>query len=190
MNKVKKILCMVLITMMTMIMVIGCGKTEEEKMSEKYSDAKEVTLVNEKTKAKVYLPKKDVMNNDNSIMLVKANGDIVSDKSLKVLNKYDISQVGLTYKNNDILQYQLINGTYTKKSLSELGEAKTFTINEQKYAYVVVKNEQRYTAYVSIKGDKEHSVLLIFESFDKITVNKLKGFTERVLFLGTETNKK
>lgn len=186
----KKILGIMLMFIMVMSMAVGCGKSEnekiQEKMEKKYKDDKVITLVNDKTTAKVYLSDKKLAQNDSAVTGVKTDRNIISGKNFSVLNKNEISQVGITLEDNTIVQYQMIDGTYTEKNLSTLGNVHKLKIDDKEYVYIVIKDEDRYTSYVSIPGDKNHSILMIVESFEEINDKILTEYTNRVFFVKNE----
>ena len=175
-----------ILIMIVSIFITGCSKTESEKMAEKYKDYTEVTLYKDTTTAKIYLSDKILINTNTAIMGVTENQEVVNGKTFDISKKHRLSQIGITLKDNTTVQYQLVDGEYTKDSFKNIGKVKTLTIDEKKYVYVKVNNDKKEIVYLSIPGRKDNSILLVIESFHKITGKQLKQYAEKAIIVTTE----
>lgn len=169
----KKFLVFIL-TLLSILMLLGCGQSVNDK---------EIHLTSEKKSAIIKLPTTDLINGSTAIMGVDTNNNIISGEDFSVLNHKKLVQVGEKLKNNTIIQYQIVDGNYSKQSLSEFGTVKKIKNKENKTCnYVIVNDTQKYVAYVSIQNNKKCSVLLTIESLSKIDEYSLFNYINRVSF--------
>ena len=104
-----------ILTLLSILMLLGCGQSVNDK---------EIHLTSEKKSAIIKLPTTDFINGSTAIMGVDTNNNIISDEDFSVLNHKKLVQVGEKLKNNTIIQYQIVDGNYSKQSLSEFGTVK------------------------------------------------------------------
>lgn len=169
----KKFLVFIL-TLLILLMLIGCGQSINDK---------EIRLTSEKMSAIIQLPTTNLIDRSTAIMGVDTKNNIISGEDFSVLNHKKLVQVGEKLKNNTIIQYQIVDGNYSKQSLSEFGTVKKIKNKENKTCnYVIVNDTQKYVAYVSIQNNKKCSVLLTIESLNKIDEDSLLNYINRVSF--------
>lgn len=169
----KKILVFIL-TLLSILMLLGCGQSINDK---------EIRLISDKKSAIIQLPTTNLIDGSIAIMGVDTKNNIISGEDFSLLNHKKLVQVGEKLKNNTIIQYQIVDGNYSKQSLSEFGTVKKIKNKENKTCnYVIVNDTQKYIAYVSIQNNKKCSVLLTIESLSKIDEDSLLNYINRVSF--------
>ena len=149
-------------------------------ISRKYKKDQVTTLTAEKSVLNLYLPKEGLADTEHAVMAYTKNDKLITGKDYSCLNK-QVSKIIITLKDNTIINYSLGDNTYSKNSLDSLGsDIKTFKLKTLKVMYTHKKVDDKHLYYEAINLSKNHSLLIIFESFDELNKDTLKSYAERI----------